>query len=208
MIFDSLAIDDADCPIAVRAYQAPTQFIRLFREYFTTKYKKFIPSLDGLIYSGPSGPLTASATVSGMEIMRLGEEREEITDLPKLLIRREPMADQTVGLRGGQRMMPRPVSTFETVSVGSITIFGMSRRIGESEMLAFEVFELLRHFREPIRKKLGYHQFKPNQVGAPGRLRAFPRFFATPVTLDYSYRDNVHVFPDRMPIRELNLKVE
>lgn len=208
MMYDFLKVDDSQQPIGTRGYQVPTQLLLLLRTYFTNTYPKWLPDLDRFNYTSPDGPITASQNVSAIEITRLGEERSELTDLPKLLVRRDALADMTRGLREGQRMLPAMQSVYETVSVGSITIFGMSRRLGESEMLAFEVFELLRHFRTGIRKKLCLTKLKANQVGAPGRLRGFPNFFATPLTLDYSYQDNIRVTSDKIPIRELKLEIE
>jgi len=207
-MFDPSDVDNAIEPIAMRGYQTPTQLVRLFRTYFQTNYKKIVPSLDRLVWSAIEGPESLAQNAGSIEIMRLGEARSEITDLPKILIRREAVADQTVGIADGQRSAPIAQPIYETVSVCSVTIFAMSRVLDESDLLGFEIFEFLRHFRRKIRRQLKLKRMKVNQIGAVGILRDFPDFFATPVSLDYAYFDNPRVLIERFPIRELNIKTE
>lgn len=200
--------DDASNPIGVRGYQIPTQLLRFLREYFQPAYPKFIIPLDRLEWPGIDGPATKTQNATAIEIFKLGEQSGEVTDLPKILIRREPVVDMTVGFNNGKRGFPSASNIHETRAVGSVTCFAMSRTLDEAEIIAFEVFEVFRQYSTKLRRKMCLKKFKANQVGSPGQLRAFPGFLAVPVSFDYAYFDNVRVSSNRVPIRELQLNLE
>ncbi|GIW89596.1 MAG: hypothetical protein KatS3mg109_0028 [Pirellulaceae bacterium] len=207
-LFDQAAAEAAEHPAGVRAYQLPTYFVKFLRAYFQPDFPKLISDLERLCWVGEDGPSTRDQNLQAMEIFRLGDQRKEISDLPKLLVRRGAVLDQTVGLSAGQKMV-RPIAQdrHEFGTAGSLTILAMSRSLDESELLAFEVFEVIRHFRQDLRRRLCLLKLNVTQIGEVGSLRDFPDFFIVPVGIEYVYRDNVDVFEDKFPFRELAVRV-
>jgi len=205
-MFDDV-VNFATCPIPVRAYQIPTTLLLVLRDYFTSKHRKYIPGCQKYVFFGPDGTRNKSELVRAIEIERIGDRKTEHTDLPKILIKRNAAADTTQGINNGQRMAPRASSVFETQTSSSTTFFAMSQISDEADLIGFEVFELMRHIAPYFRTQLQLTKFKANQIGDLGTLRAFPGFFAVPITVDYLYRDNVKISNDAFPVRELKLQI-
>lgn len=207
-LFDASSAGDAEHPIGVRAYQLPTFFVKFLRAYFQPGFPKWIESLDRLCWVGEDGPSELAQNTQAIEIYRLADHRKELTDLPKIVVERGPVSDQTQGLAAGQKMV-RPIAQerYESTTAGTLTFIAASRSYAESELIAFEVFELIRHFRQELRDRLCLSILKPSQVGQVGSMRDFPDFFIVPVTIEYLYRDNVEIVSDMFPIRELVFRV-
>lgn len=204
------ATDVAAEPLAVKAYQLPTIILRLLRTYFTEDYEKWIPSLSNLVWVDPDGPRTTGEATCGIEIAKLSEERSEVTQLPKILLRRDSVADATVGIRRGANKIGGIVAGgeggYEKVRVGAIVLFCVSRSDDESERIGFEVFELFGHFENELRQCLNLRKFRAAEIGTVGKLRGLPDFFATPVTLQYAYQEIVQVSRGGgFPLREIAL---
>ena len=196
-----------ECLIGVRAYQLPTILLLILRDYFQASHIKYIPSMQRFIYHGPDTPTHKDQLLSAIEINRMWDNRSETTDLPKLLVRRNAVADTTMGWASGRRMAPVTNGSHIFGTTGSTTIFAMSKIPDESDLLAFEVFELFRHAGQAIRKNLRLSKFVSQQVGDLGALRQFPGFFVTPVTVAYIYQDDIKITDGRFPVRELKLSI-
>lgn len=200
---------DADDPLAAKGYQLPTQLLLMLRAYFQPGQPKWIPSLNRLVWNGAEGAATRAQAVSTIDIQRMGEETGETNStLPKILLRRDPIANATIGLKAGINRGGIPNGGFEKIRAGAVVLFCCSRDFGESELLGFEMFDLFGHFEDHMRQKLCLRKFRCSQLGTVGRLRGFPGFFATPVTLEYAYTELVQISSKEFPLREIHIEIK
>lgn len=213
MVQTALNLQLSDQPVAVMGYQFPIILTELVRHHFNGQNEYWIPALNELLYRRPQGPNVKSEVLDSIEIGPIGEYRGDAhTTAPKILVRRDAVARVPNGMDHGKRQVPgmgnQPGTIFEKKWAGSIILFGMSKKKGESELIAFEVGSLLSHFEEKIQDACTLSAFNCNQVGAAGLLREYPNFFATPVVVDYAYVDNVRITEERLPIREITVSIK
>lgn len=216
---DVLNLDDSAEPLVERGYQLPTVLMKMAREYFTAGQGRWIPQLKDLVYlpgeTLRSSGMTKTLVDNSLEIGRYGEYRGDAYTLrPKLLFRREAVARVPRGLAHGLRMSPsgphadgQGGEIYEQEWSGSIVIFCLSLKVGESDLLGWDVKALYAHFEAKIAKDCTLSKFQASQIGTPGLIKEYPQHFATPVVLDYAYRDNVRIQTSQFPIREITVDV-
>jgi len=200
-------------PIEVLAYQLPTVFVLMLREYFKSG-PYTIPGINKLYYVDSNSPDTRTELKHILEIERLTTYRgDQLNQGPKILIREDSVALVKHGLAGGTRMLPSVAGkfgkTYEKLWSGSIIVFCLSTVSDESRLMAFEVANLFAQCQQEIRQQFANcKSLAVTQVGATGKIKELPDFFGTPVPIDYAYVDNVSIRPlKRLPIREIVLQV-
>jgi len=215
--------DQTACPIAVRYVQMPTVWSSLFKQYFSLPPgpdHRWMPSVAHLRYVDPQGdqqvpptPVPTEADFPDMvEIGRLDEYLgDNLTDLPKILIRRGAVAKNKLGIGDSRMMAPAvnrraPGNLFLHSYAFSVVTFAMSRDAGQADHLGAECEQLLSHFSHVIRKEYDLNVLNVSQAGEVGRLREFPNFFAVPIVADLQYTDVVQIVTGGMPLRYLNIK--
>lgn len=207
-MFDPTKVDLADCrDDGALFYSIPTRLVLLLREYFQSKYVKFLPVSQRYVYYA-NGSTTAAQDLTEIEIFRLGDEQSNKTAKPKILVRREAAAEHNPGLGSNVSIIDRSKSVVRDHVASSSIVFCMGQTVDEADIIAAEVWAVLRHFQQPIRQRLGCLKFRASQLGKTGRLRDFPAFFATPVVVDYLYEDVLQLSIGDLPLRDLQIEVQ
>lgn len=208
------AVPIADMPIEMLCYQLPTIFRRLLAEYFK-EGPYLIPALNEIRHISSEAPLSRTQVQKHLIIERVTTYRGDAQDQgPAILIREDSVAMIPHGMAEGLRQVASVKNSLgqgrvsEKMWVGTIVLFAMSSSPDESRLLAIEVAQLFAHFGEAIRKELkNCKKLRVNQIGASGKVKEFPKFFGTPVVIDYAYTDNTAVFAKRLPIRDIVLNI-
>ena len=140
-------------------------------------------------YTWTDDPRTSQITIESV-----GEfEPEQTEKRPAILLNRGDWDYEKVGI--DDRAMPewqRPGQTptqgayYEHLSIGSHTVWAVSRVYGEVERVAAEAADFLTDTAPIVRSRMGLHKLVVAKIGAPGKLKEARENFAVPITVAYA----------------------
>ncbi len=200
----------ANLPVPV-VYHLTTTLRNMSRRHFS-QASYLYPGLRHLVYTGtPSSPIN---------IERWGDQ-EALWDkggkTAAVFLRRNSCQFTHNGVidnglemqvyQGNEEDVP-PGDVHERLVVSSCTLFCLSLRAAESELIAFELAEHFGHFSSAIRAQLCLHRFRVVELGVTGKIREAPLYFATPVTIGYSANEVYRIEEQSPRLRAVDINLE
>lgn len=135
---------------------------------------------------------------------------EDLALRPALLVRRDAISAQNMGIGGG-----RVQSEFSTVGgemyhmlmIGSHTLFALAADAAEAELYAIEAFRFLMHFSAKIRCDFNLMRFLPASIASPIRVEECSNHHAVPVVFGYAYTESWQLIAEAPVLKTLSINV-
>ncbi len=118
---------------------------------------------------------------------------------PAIVVKRNALRPRQLGIADGQaltagelredteRVPSNQEATSQIAVAGSHTIFALSEKSGEIELLSTEVWTRLIQYQQAIQKEFGFSRFRVAEIGPLAKLEEAPETFVVPITVAYAY---------------------
>lgn len=146
------------------------------------------------------------SVATGILVESIHRWRGELTEKrPAVIIKRNQMQNQRVGIADRAHTDGRGNQTYTTFWVGSHTLFCLHGTGAGAELLATEVQRQVTRFAPVLTECLGLYRCQVTEVGAVQEIEEAKEGFAVPVTCGWAYHESWVLLHEALPLRKISL---
>ena len=166
-----------------------------------------VDNINGSMLRELGSPFTWQDSPStGILIESLWRWQAEMTEKrPALLIKRNAYRDLQIALNDRALVDAEGFTHYNTLFVGSHTIFCLHGTGAGAELLANKVFEDLHDFAPEIRTRLGLAKFRVMEVGEVSDIEESTQNFVVPVIVGWTFQHAWKLQPMALPLKTFDV---